>query len=118
LGLRLLGKCCNRGEKLDTGPEWKAKFAQMVLCKMREDGLVDFIVAERPLKAFETLVSQPIPDIHMASRPFAFTPDIIEAIGEAPSGRMHAGVLMSVPLQKRDIVRVAHGVDYAEAAKP
>jgi hypothetical protein len=53
----------------------------------------------------------------MASRPFAFIPDIIKAIGDAPSERMHAGVLMSVPA-KRDIVRVPRGLDYAEAANP
>jgi len=36
----------------------------MVLREVRQNGLVYPIVAERRLKAFETLVSQPIADIH------------------------------------------------------
>jgi hypothetical protein len=36
----------------------------MVLGQMRQNRFIDAIIAERCLKAFETLVTQPIPEVH------------------------------------------------------
>jgi hypothetical protein len=52
--IRLFLKSRDRPEKLDPGTKRKTEFAEMLLRQIRQDSLVDRIVAECRFIAFET----------------------------------------------------------------